>query len=80
VVVAANPLPALAPLLWRASALVTASGGPGAHLVDVARSLRVPAVVSAPIEDLIGPLAGGEPRSHVLVVDGGTGLVSAVRV
>jgi hypothetical protein len=80
VVVAANPLPALAPLLWGASALVTATGGPGAHLVDVARSLRVPAVVSAPIEDLIGPLASGEASSHVLMVDGGTGLVRAVQV
>jgi phosphoenolpyruvate synthase/pyruvate phosphate dikinase len=79
VVVAASPLPALAPLLWRASALVTATGGPGAHLVGVARSLRVPAVVSAPVEDLLGPLAGGERSSHVLVVDGGTGLVSAVQ-
>lgn len=79
VVVASSPLPALAPLLWRASALVTATGGPGAHLVDVARSLRVPAVVSAPVEDLIGPLAGGERSSHLLVVDGGTGRVSAVR-
>jgi hypothetical protein len=80
VVVAANPLPALAPLLWGASALVTATGGPGAQLVDVARSLRVPAVVSAPVEDLIGPLASSEGRSHVMVVDGGTGLVSAVAV
>lgn len=79
VVVAPSPLPALAPLLWRTSALVTGTGGPAAHLVDVARSLRVPAVVSAPVEDLIGPLAGGKRSSHVLVVDGGTGVVSAVQ-
>jgi pyruvate,water dikinase len=79
VVVAPSPLPALAPLLWGASALVTATGGPGAHLVDVARSLRVPAVVSAPVEDLVGPLVGGAGSSRVLLVDGGTGLVCAVR-
>jgi phosphoenolpyruvate-protein kinase (PTS system EI component) len=74
-----QPPAALAPLLWGASALVTVTGGPGVHLVDVARSLRVPAVVSAPVEDLIGPLAGGEGSSHILVVDGGTGPVSAVQ-
>lgn len=79
VVVARSPLPALAPLLWGASALVTTTGGVGAHLVHVARSLRVPAVVSAPVEDLIGPLTGGGRSSHLLVVDGGTGRVSAVR-
>ncbi|HZD70659.1 MAG TPA: PEP/pyruvate-binding domain-containing protein [Actinomycetes bacterium] len=79
VVVAPSPLPALAPLLWGAAALVTATGGPGAHLVDVARSLRVPAVVSAPVEDLVGPLVRGGGSPPILVVDGGTGQVSAVQ-
>ncbi len=47
VLVVNRPLPKLAPLLWDASALVCRSGSPAAHLCEVARSLRLPAVVSA---------------------------------
>ena len=50
VLVVERPLPAFAPLLWKAAALVTRTGSPAAHLCEVARSLAVPAVVSADIE------------------------------
>lgn len=45
VVVLHRPSPQLAPALWVASGLVAESGSGAAHLVEVARSLRVPAVV-----------------------------------
>jgi hypothetical protein len=41
-------LPAFAPLLWRASGLVARLGDPAAHLFEVARVLRLPAVVAHP--------------------------------
>lgn len=44
VVVAARPLPHLAPLLWDAAGLVTLGGGSGAHLFESARALGIPAV------------------------------------
>ncbi len=50
VLVVERPLAAFAPLLWKAAALVTRTGSPAAHLCEVARSLAVPAVVSADIE------------------------------
>ena len=50
VLVVERPLPAFAPLLWKAAALVSRTGSPAAHLCEVARSLAVPAVVSADIE------------------------------
>ncbi|MGH3501055.1 MAG: PEP-utilizing enzyme [Nocardioidaceae bacterium] len=75
VLVAPRPLPHLAPLLWGASALVTFGGGVGAHLVEVARSLNVPAVVGCPADSL--GVARGEGRPPTLVaVDGNTGTVA----
>ncbi|HKX76357.1 MAG TPA: PEP/pyruvate-binding domain-containing protein, partial [Acidimicrobiia bacterium] len=44
VIVARQPIPHLAPLLWTAAGLVTLSGSPAAHLFASARSLGVPAV------------------------------------
>lgn len=63
----ANPLPALAPYLWSCRAIVTAGGSPAAHLFDVARALRVPAVSGAPIA-LLTP-------GSLAAVDGSTGEV-----
>jgi hypothetical protein len=40
-----TPLPGYAPMLWGAAGLVAAGGNPSAHLVEVASSLGVPAVV-----------------------------------
>ncbi|MQA80117.1 MAG: hypothetical protein GEV10_16805 [Streptosporangiales bacterium] len=71
VVVATAPTPSLSPLLWDAAALVTVTGSAAAHVIEVARSLGVPAVVASqdlpPLPDLDGAL---------LAVDGDTGTVS----
>jgi hypothetical protein len=71
VCVARYPLPSVAPLLWRSSALVTAGGSAGAHLIHVARSLGVPAVVGC---DLRGSLEPGRP--WLVAVDGDAGVVA----
>jgi phosphohistidine swiveling domain-containing protein len=65
ILLVAEPLPSVAPLLWTASGLVAATGSPAAHLCEVARSLRVPAVVAT---DLTGVAAGS-----IAAVDGDTG-------
>ena len=72
VMVVERPLIVFAPLLWKAAALVSRTGSPAAHLCEVARSLRVPAVVSAPVQ----PAAGGT----ILAVDGERGIVWDWRV
>jgi PEP-utilising enzyme, mobile domain/Pyruvate phosphate dikinase, AMP/ATP-binding domain len=71
VCVARYPLPSVAPLLWSSSALVTAGGSAGAHLIHVARSLGVPAVVGC---DLRGSLEPGRP--WLVAVDGDAGVVA----
>jgi len=45
VIVTRFPVNWIAPLLWTAAGLVTTGGSPAAHLVEVARWLKVPAVV-----------------------------------
>ena len=42
VIVASQPIPNLAPLLWDAAGLVTESGSPAAHLFESARALKSP--------------------------------------
>ena len=61
VVVLRRPIPQLAPALWAAAALVAESGSGAAHLVEVARSLRVPAVVA------VGPVVTADGEDLVLV-------------
>lgn len=63
VVVLHRPSPQLAPALWVASGLVAESGSGAAHLIEVARSLRVPAVVA------VGTLEV-EEGEDLLLVDG----------
>ena len=71
VVVAPFPVPALAPMLWGAAGLVTLGGNPGAHLVEVARSLGVPAVVGVGEHGAtLGEFAGGH---SIAAVDGDSG-------
>jgi phosphohistidine swiveling domain-containing protein len=72
VLVAGRPLPGLAALLWNASGLVTVGGSPGAHLIEVARSLGVPAVTGCRLDALLAGPA-------LLAVDGDTGTVTALR-
>lgn len=67
VLVVNRPLPKLAPLLWDASALVCRSGSPAAHLCEVARSLRLPAVVSSDIPPSVDGI--------IAAVDGKAGTV-----
>lgn len=54
ILVVSLPLSTFSPLLWVAGGLVSLGGSPAAHLFEVARSLRVPAVVSIH-DDLTGP-------------------------
>ena len=71
VLVARYPLPRFAPLLWSASGLVTSEGNPGAHLIEVARSLGVPAVVGCAEADPETIEAGS-----LAAVDGDLGVVA----
>lgn len=71
VVVAPLPVPGLSPMLWDAAGLVTVGGSAGAHLIEVARSLGVPAVVGCAE---LGPVA--ELDGTLLAVDGDAGTVS----
>ena len=68
VIIASQPVPNLAPLLWDASGLVTESGSPAAHLFESARALRVPAVCGV----------GIPPGEQLVAVDGRLGVVSTV--
>ncbi len=69
VVTGKRPTQTLAPLLWDASALVTATGSPAAHLFESARALGVPAVCGLDLSD---------QGDCVVAVDGDLGLVSAL--
>lgn len=73
VLVAPRPLPHLAPLLWGASGLVTFGGSPASHLVEVARSLNLPAVVGCRSTE---PLIRAGRDGAVAAVDGHHGVVS----
>lgn len=75
VLVADRPLPALAPTLWRAGALVTATGNPAAHLMEVANSLALPTVLAADLSAL-GGVQGLAEGDWLAAVDGDTGMVA----
>ncbi len=75
VLVADRPLPALAPTLWRAGALVTATGNPAAHLMEVANSLALPTVLAADLSS-IGGLQSLAEGDWLAAVDGDTGMVA----
>ncbi|MET0697600.1 MAG: PEP-utilizing enzyme [Acidimicrobiia bacterium] len=68
VIVASQPIPNLAPLLWDAAGLVTESGSSAAHLFESARALRVPAVCGVTLP----------PGEQVVAVDGHDGIVSTL--
>jgi hypothetical protein len=64
-----QPLSRFAPLLWRVSGIVCFSGNESAHLFEVARSRRLPAVI-------VHGLSAGERRAldgALLLVEGDAG-------
>lgn len=65
---------AYAPLLWSARGLVAMTGGPAAHLCEVARSLRIPAVVAA--RGLDHDLLAGDVA---VAIDGSSGEIRTAR-
>jgi hypothetical protein len=75
VIVAPRPLPHLAPLLWDAAAIVTAGGGPGAHLFESARAIGLPAVSGIGRDDLLDTVLA-DPEPWAIAVDGSTGTVA----
>jgi len=68
VIVASQPIPNLAPLLWDAAGVVTESGSPAAHLFESARALRIPAVCGVSLP----------PGEQIVAVDGHDGIVSTM--
>ena len=82
VIVVQYPLPNFAPLLWDAAGLVALGGAPSAHLMEVARSLTVPAVVGCPVDDLrgIGAPGGASNSLHLGTVDGDEGRVAVLEL
>jgi len=56
ILVCDRPLPAFAPLLFGARAVVCIAGAADSHLAQVARSLGVPMLVQTPLTDVTGPL------------------------
>ena len=83
VIVVQYPLPNFAPLLWDAAGLVALGGAPSAHLMEVARSLTVPAVVGCPVDDLLDVRATGrgpERALHLGTVDGDEGRVAVLEL
>jgi hypothetical protein len=80
------PHPRFAPVLWTAGALVTEAGSTAAHLMEVARSLRVPALCAAPAmagaamaADPPMPLGAALPLAAdgcLLCVDGDNGVLT----
>jgi hypothetical protein len=76
IAVVEHPHPRFAPVLWTAGALVAETGSPAAHLMEVARSLRVPALCAAPQLPLNpGPDGGG----YLLCADGDNGVLTIVQ-
>ena len=85
VIVVQYPLSNFAPLLWDAAGLVALGGSPSAHLMEVARSLTVPAVVGCPLDDLIDTQryvgnGEGDAGDLLVTVDGDGGRVAVLEL
>jgi hypothetical protein len=68
VITTSQPIPNLAPLLWDAAGIVTATGSPAAHLFESARALGIPAVCGVELPE-------GE---QIVAVDGHNGVVATL--
>ncbi len=66
IIYAPQPIPNLAPLLWDAAGLVTASGSPAAHLFESARALGVPAICGVRLPE----------GDQIVAVDGHNGVAA----
>jgi phosphohistidine swiveling domain-containing protein len=77
VIVAAYPLPQYAPLLMGAAGLVTRHGSEAAHLITVARSLGIPAVIGPWLLDHADH--ADEDAPSYAAVDGTLGTVHVFR-
>jgi len=74
------PVPALAPLLFGARGLIASSGGAGAHLAEVARSLAVPMVTGCNLPAGVSAGPDGQPGvSWLAAIDGTTGEVALLQ-
>ena len=69
VITSINATAELAPLLWDASAIVTETGSPAAHLFDSARALGIPAVCGIRLR---------ASSDRIVAVDGHTGVVATL--
>jgi hypothetical protein len=76
VLLARRPVPHLAPLLWDAVAVVTAGGGPGAHLFESARAIGVPALSGIGLDDGVAGLLDDPPGTWAAAVDGTHGILA----
>ena len=68
IITSPQPIPNLAPLLWDAAGLVTATGSPAAHLFESARALGVPAVCGLELDE----------ADQIVAVDGHAGVVATL--
>ena len=68
VITSPRPIPNLAPLLWDAAGIVTATGSPSAHLFESARALGIPAASGVEVPE----------GDQIVAIDGFTGLVAAL--
>lgn len=72
VLIASEPGPELAPLLWNAAGLVTRAGSTAAHLIEFARSIGVPTVVGCDLPRF------GVDDTPLMAVDGDAGIVAVI--
>jgi phosphoenolpyruvate synthase/pyruvate phosphate dikinase len=70
ILVCERPVPALAPLLFGASGLVSLAGPAECHLVEVARALGVPCLVDTPVSRLTGPPERINAGNWLAAIDG----------
>jgi len=76
VLLARRPVPHLAPLLWDSVAVVTAGGGPGAHLFESARAIGVPALSGIGLDDGVAAMLADPPGTWAAAVDGTRGILA----
>jgi phosphohistidine swiveling domain-containing protein len=79
ILVCDRPVPALAPLLFGAQAVVTLAGPADSHLAGVARSLGVPMLVRVALEQVTGPVDRINANGWLATVDAVRGELAVAR-